>query len=33
MFGHLTKRTAAHSDDHIVNASRYVREGRRIPFD
>jgi enoyl-CoA hydratase/carnithine racemase len=33
MFGHLTKRTAAHSDDHIINASRYVREGRRIPFD
>jgi len=33
MFGHLTKRTAAHSDDHIINASRYVQEGRRTPFD
>ena len=33
MFGHLTKRAAAHRDDHIINASRYVQEGRRTPFD
>ena len=33
MFGHLTERKAAHSEDHISNASRYVRERRRTPFD
>lgn len=33
MFGHLAKGTAAHNDNRITKAGRYVRGGRRTPFD
>lgn len=33
MFGHLAKRSAVHSKDHIASSGSYVREGRRTSFD